>query len=227
MFCTNCGSELKEGSKYCSSCGNEIEGKSKTLNHTNIQEPVQLPSDGRGNLILILGILSIILLGFITGIPAWVMGNNDLKLIEKGLIPKFEKGATKTGMILGIIGTIVSTTFILSAIFTGISVFNSASIAVESVESNRKALIADCQTLASIGQQHYRKPTSMGGGGNSFWGYNFPKMKSPNGKYSREVISADLLRIIAIGNKIGDDGINPTRIEFLVYPNDFEIEIIN
>ena len=40
------------------------------------------PEAGRGGLILTLGILSIVLLGFFLGIPAWVMGNRDLKKIR-------------------------------------------------------------------------------------------------------------------------------------------------
>lgn len=71
---------------------------------------------GRGTFILVLGILSITLLGLFAGIPAWVMGKTDLKKIEAGIISESEKSATKAGMILGIISTVLY----LGAIVLGI-----------------------------------------------------------------------------------------------------------
>jgi hypothetical protein len=38
----------------------------------------------RGTLILILGILSFVACGIITGIPAWIMGSSDLKARSAG-----------------------------------------------------------------------------------------------------------------------------------------------
>jgi hypothetical protein len=60
---------------------------------------------GRGVTILVFGILSIVALGPILGIPAWVMGRTDLSKIRAGLMPESERQLTKAGMILGIIGT--------------------------------------------------------------------------------------------------------------------------
>lgn len=81
---------------------------------------------GRGTLILILGILSIVFLGPFGGIPAWIMGKRDLKKIEAGLISQSEKSTTKTGMILGIIGTFLVFGAILLGILTvvGINLLN-------------------------------------------------------------------------------------------------------
>ena len=81
------------------------------------------------------------MLGPILGIPAWIMGNKDLKKIKRGLISVSEKSNTKTGMILGIIGTFVSvfTLIILGiAVVVGINLYNSSAI-----QSNQNALIAD------------------------------------------------------------------------------------
>jgi hypothetical protein len=74
--------------------------------------------EGRGVLILVLGIVSLVSLGPFVGIPAWVMGNTDLKKIAAGRIPQSERSNTKAGMILGIIGTFLFTFFI----FMGIAV---------------------------------------------------------------------------------------------------------
>jgi|TARA_B100001094_G_scaffold175270_1_gene169458 hypothetical protein len=46
--------------------------------------------------------------GFFTGIPAWIMGRNDLKKIKAGLMEPEGEGSTKGGMICGIICCIIS-----------------------------------------------------------------------------------------------------------------------
>ncbi len=77
------------------------------------------PEPGRGTLILVLGVLSLVLLGPFGGIPAWVMGRKDLKRIDRGFIDQSERNKTKSGMILGIIGTFFS---VVNFIFLGILV---------------------------------------------------------------------------------------------------------
>ena len=52
----------------------------------------------RGTLILVLGILSLVMCGFFTGIPAWIMGRNDLRKIKAGLMEPEGEGSTKGGM---------------------------------------------------------------------------------------------------------------------------------
>ncbi|HRF58654.1 MAG TPA: hypothetical protein PLH94_01920 [Fimbriimonadaceae bacterium] len=61
-----------------------------------------------GVLILILGILSILMFGCLSGIPAWIMGNNSLKDIDQGLADPNERGLVTAGRILGMIGTALS-----------------------------------------------------------------------------------------------------------------------
>ena len=53
----------------------------------------------RGILILILGILSLVLCWFFTGIPARIMGESDLDKIEAGHMNPEGKGLTMAGMI--------------------------------------------------------------------------------------------------------------------------------
>lgn len=68
----------------------------------------------RGTMILVLGIISIFIawnfapLGLVLGIPAWVMGSHDLKLMRQGLMDPRGESHTNTGRILGIIGTCLS-----------------------------------------------------------------------------------------------------------------------
>ncbi len=84
----------------------------------NTNTPAIPQEQGRGTLILILGVLSLVTFGPILGIPAWVMGKKDLKKIEAGMIPMSERSSTKAGMILGIIGTFL----IGVAVFCGVAV---------------------------------------------------------------------------------------------------------
>jgi len=60
----------------------------------------------RGQLILILGILSIVTgLGVILGPIGWILGSHDLKEIRAGRMDFEGEGPTNAGMICGIIGT--------------------------------------------------------------------------------------------------------------------------
>ena len=61
----------------------------------------------RGTLILVLGILSLVLCSFFTGIPAWIMGKGDLAKIKDGIMDPEGEGPTKAGMICGMICCII------------------------------------------------------------------------------------------------------------------------
>lgn len=83
----------------------------------------------RSGLVLTLGIISIVVslmscgccllffpVGLGLGIPAWVMGKNDLKQIGQGLRSPSQKSALQAGMICGIVGFSLAT---LSLILQG------------------------------------------------------------------------------------------------------------
>ena len=70
----------------------------------------------RGTLILILGILSLVFCGIFTGIPAWVMGNADLKDMDAGTMDPAGRGATNAGRILGIISVVFAALTILAVL---------------------------------------------------------------------------------------------------------------
>ena len=70
----------------------------------------------RGGAILALGIIGIVLC-FITGIIAWVMGSNDLKEMDAGTRDRDGYSLTKAGMICGIIGVVLSILGIFWTIF--------------------------------------------------------------------------------------------------------------
>jgi hypothetical protein len=62
----------------------------------------------RGTLILVLGILSVVCCGLFTGLPAFFMGKADLAEMTAGQMDPAGQGLTKTGQIIGLIGTILS-----------------------------------------------------------------------------------------------------------------------
>jgi hypothetical protein len=61
----------------------------------------------RGTLILILGILSLVLCGIFTGIPAWVMGSSDLKEMDAGTMNPEGRGVTNAGKICGMVSVVL------------------------------------------------------------------------------------------------------------------------
>ena len=58
----------------------------------------------RGILILVLGIASLVTCPPL-GIPVWIMGNQDLRSMEAGTMDQAGRDFTRTGRILGILGT--------------------------------------------------------------------------------------------------------------------------
>jgi hypothetical protein len=61
----------------------------------------------RGQLIMILGILSFFVAGLILGPIAWILGTNDLKAIRAGRMDPEGESQTNTGRICGMISTIL------------------------------------------------------------------------------------------------------------------------
>jgi len=61
----------------------------------------------RGVAILVLGILGIVVC-FICGIIAWVMGNNDLREMAAGTMDLSGRGMTQAGKICGMISVILA-----------------------------------------------------------------------------------------------------------------------
>ncbi len=62
----------------------------------------------RGTLILVLGILSLVMCGIFTGIPAWIMGNGDLREMDAGTMDPSGRSLTNAGRICGIISVVLA-----------------------------------------------------------------------------------------------------------------------
>jgi uncharacterized membrane protein YidH (DUF202 family) len=68
--------------------------------------PQQSLKPHRGGVVLALGILGIVVC-FICGIIAWVMGNNDIRQMNAGTMDSSGRGLTQAGKICGIISVIL------------------------------------------------------------------------------------------------------------------------
>ncbi len=109
------------------------------------------------------------------------------------------------------------------AVVVGINVFTASS-----TQANRDAIIADLTNLASLAQQYYRKPTALGGGGNTFTDWKIPAQldTTGNGVYTEKVL-AQSVTLIGTGNETGNDGSTPVRVTMVVSPNDITSTTIN
>src|SRR5262245_51070783 len=67
----------------------------------------------RGTLILVLGILGVAGCGIFTAIPAWVMGNGDIKEIRAGRMDPEGESMTNIGRILGMVSCILTCVILL------------------------------------------------------------------------------------------------------------------
>jgi hypothetical protein len=74
---------------------------------------------GRGTMLLVLGILSIVCCALL-GPVAWIMGKSDLAKIKSGEIAPEAEQMTKIGMILGIVGTVLLILNLIGGCIVGI-----------------------------------------------------------------------------------------------------------
>ncbi|GJQ20857.1 MAG: hypothetical protein HBSIN02_12120 [Bacteroidia bacterium] len=140
---------------------------------------------GRGALILVLGILSLVMFGLLTGIPAWVMGHTDLRRMREGTMDRTDEGITRAGMILGIIGTVLSGLAILVILLVILGVLSLAGVILfeaEAIKAQERSIEAHLHTIATEARA-WR--TEHG----SYEGFEIPSELS---KTSREVYSAQV-----------------------------------
>ena len=148
MFCHQCGQSLLSGALFCHHCGTPVAtadaAQASPALAPAAPQQTQLSKPGRGGTILALGIISIVFLGPITGIPAWIMGHGDLKQIRAGSIAQSEHGMTMAGMILGIVGTGIGAIVLLGImIAVGVAMLSlNEDLSLLSIALSRLALIS-------------------------------------------------------------------------------------
>ncbi len=77
--------------------------------------PFAMLPPARGGAILTLGILSLVLCGFL-GPIAWAMSSNDLAAIDRGELDPRGRGTVTAGRVCGIIGTILMIVQVLAVL---------------------------------------------------------------------------------------------------------------
>ena len=109
------------------------------------------------------------------------------------------------------------------AVVVGINVFTASS-----TSSNRDAVISDLTNLASMAQTFYRKPTALGGGNNTFTGWDVPAQldTTGNGTYSASV-AAQAVTLTGLGNQTGNDGSAKVKVTMIVGPNTITSTTVN
>lgn len=118
---------------------------------------------------------------------------------------------------------------VIGVIIVGIAIvvgINLASTAAKS--ANRDGLVSDLNNIGAFAQQYYRKPTALGGGGNSFAGWTIPPslVTTGNGTYTATVAQT-IVTIVGTGNEIGDDGTNKVKATAIITPDDITVSINN
>lgn len=109
------------------------------------------------------------------------------------------------------------------AIVVGLGLFED-----EAAASNRQAIIKDLHHLASLARKYYRTPTSVGGGGGTFEGFQMSPGMKQNANAAYDIFKKDHtgtnhMHFQGIGNEKGKDGTNPIRIELKVWLDDYEL----
>jgi len=89
------------------------------------------------------------------------------------------------------------------AVVVGINLFNA-----NAVSSNRDGVVSDLNNLGAMAQQFYKKPTSMGGGGNLFTGWTLPAEldTTANGIYVANPIGPQSVTINGYGTELAPNG---------------------
>jgi Tfp pilus assembly protein PilE len=164
------------------------------------------------------------------------MGNRDLKKIRAGLIASAQKGLTRSGMILGIIGTVVIPFIFIVGIVVAVAI---TMFSDSAISANRDALTSDLVNLASRAQQYYRRPVALGGGGYTFSGLTADatglsrltnKTSNGNGTYSITVGgsgrgTAAFLILTGIGNELNNG--TAVQVQAKVWPDRDSVWTVN
>lgn len=118
------------------------------------------------------------------------------------------------------------------AVVVGINMFND-----QAASSNLDAVTADLVNLASRAQQHFRRPTAMGGGGGSFalltanaagLAYLTTQPSNENGAYTiSSAGTATTVSIEGIGTEDGDGDGSPCEADVQVWADSIAVTVNN
>ncbi len=127
---------------------------------------------------------------------------------------------------------------ILGVIIVGIAVAVGITMFQDSaVSANRDAVTNDLVNLGARSQQYFRRPVSLGGGGNSFVGLTadaagLQKLTSQatnaNGSYIIKTAGTVAQVVLeGVGNEFGNDGSTKVKVEALITSDSIGISVLN
>jgi len=113
-------------------------------------------------------------------------------------------------------------------IIVGISiVFAITLFRQKALDSKHDLLINEGGNIATDAILYYKRPSGLGGGGNSFVGWSIPEVlaTTATGDYSTAIFKDSVL-IIGTGNEVvnGNDSV---KVQVSVYQNNYTTQIIN
>jgi hypothetical protein len=96
---------------------------------------------------------------------------------------------------------------ILGVIIVGIAIAVGLSLfSAQSVQANKDAITNDLNNLAANAYQYRIRPSSMGGGSNSYTGYSIPSKLRTNENASYTIVSNSGNGIVLMGTSIQNSG---------------------
>ncbi|MDH4188321.1 MAG: hypothetical protein OEV08_15130 [Nitrospira sp.] len=118
------------------------------------------------------------------------------------------------------------------AVVVGINMFND-----QAASSNLDGLTADLVNLASRAQQHFRRPTAMGGGGGSFalltanaagLAYLTTQPTNENGTYNIQVAgNATTVTVRGVGTEDGDGNGTVCTADVAIWADSIAVSVID
>lgn len=118
---------------------------------------------------------------------------------------------------------------VLAIIIVGIAIAVSITLfRSNAIEGKRDILIEETTSLGTMAIHYYKKPQGMGGGGNSFLGWQIPPqmVQTVNGNFMTAQVQAGQVTIIGTGSEVvtGNDSI---KVQTTVTPTNMNTVIIN
>jgi hypothetical protein len=119
--CPFCGERIRTDAARCRFCGEDVPEEDDRPWEGPYRTPVRRDCEPhRGQLLLTLGILSLVLLmcwmvavvGLTLGIVAWVLARKDEQKIQAGTMDPEGRGLVQAAKVLGIVGTILNSLYL-------------------------------------------------------------------------------------------------------------------
>ena len=157
---------------------------------------------------------------FEDGVSRIDIGADDSLFIERQKMNLIKKKKSNVAPVAAAI-SLPLLAILMIAILVGVNLFQASNTA-----SNRDAVVADLNNIAANAQMYYKKPASLGGGGNSFVGFEIPTemASNENGNYSiLKSGSEHSIVLLGKGVETGDDG--NSLLSFIATINVYQINI--